>query len=143
VVGFECADVGLDSFLNVRKRGFLGFALGYTAGQTGTLGDHQAVFPSIEQDLSHSLIVSDSGEKSEGSVSKKQPVKAPSLPPESEGIQCSEPAKFLLVCQPIRSTGRDCTDADHLSGLNGIVCSATQGNDGEQILNSVGTGSND
>lgn len=32
VVGLEGGDVGLDSFPNVRKHRFVGFALGHTAG---------------------------------------------------------------------------------------------------------------
>ena len=85
VVGFEGADVCLDGFPNVPKRRFLGFALGHAAGQTGALGDHQAVFPSIDQDLSHALIVSDFENKSEVQVSKQQSGKTLSLAPAKRG----------------------------------------------------------
>jgi hypothetical protein len=70
VVGFQGADVSLDGFLNVGKRGILRFALGDTAGQAGTLGDPKAVFPAIDQNLSHTFILPDFGEEREPKQSR-------------------------------------------------------------------------
>ncbi len=105
VVGFEGTDVGLDSFPNIPKRRFLGFALGHAAGQTGALGDHQAVFPAIEQDLSHVLIVSDFGTKSEVPVSKQRSGKPLSLSRAKRATQRSICPRGFRRPQPLELGG--------------------------------------
>lgn len=60
VVDFEGAHVRLDGFLDVGQRGILRFALGDAAGQAGALGDPKAIFPAIDENLSHTFIMADS-----------------------------------------------------------------------------------
>ena len=96
-VGFEGVDVGLDSFPNVRKRRFLGFAPGHAGGQTGALGDYQAVFPSIEQNLSHAVIVSDFDTKSEVAVSSNGRGRPPPLAGQTRGLNARSPGYSMLV----------------------------------------------
>jgi len=60
VVDFEGAHVRLDGFLHVGQRVFLRCALGDAAGQAGALGDPKAIFPAIDENLSHTFIMADS-----------------------------------------------------------------------------------
>ena len=60
VVDFQGAHVRLDGFLHVGQRGILRFALGDAAGQAGALGDPKAIFPAIDENLSHTFIMPDS-----------------------------------------------------------------------------------
>ena len=60
VVDFEGAHVRLDGFLDVGQRGILRFALGDAAGQAGAVGDPKAIFPAIDENLSHRFIIADS-----------------------------------------------------------------------------------
>ncbi len=59
-VDFQGAPVRLDGFLDVGQRGILRFALGDAAGQAGALGDPEAIFPAIDENLSHTFIMPDS-----------------------------------------------------------------------------------
>lgn len=68
VVGFQGANVRLNSFLDVGQRGILRFALGDAAGQAGALGDPEAILPTIDEDLSHTFIMSDSEGERERSM---------------------------------------------------------------------------
>ena len=61
VVDFQGAHAHLDGFLDVGQRGILRFALGDAAGQAGALGDPEAIFPAIDENLSHTFIMPDSG----------------------------------------------------------------------------------
>ena len=60
VVDFQGAHVRLDGFLDVGQRGILRFALGDAAGQAGALGDPETIFAAIDENLSHTFIMSDS-----------------------------------------------------------------------------------
>jgi hypothetical protein len=60
VVDFQGAHVRLDGFLHVGQRGILRFALGDAAGQARALGDPKAIFPAIDENLSHMFIMPDS-----------------------------------------------------------------------------------
>ena len=60
VVDLQCAHVRPDGFLHVGQRGILRFALGDAAGQAGALGDPKAIFPAIDENLSHAFIMPDS-----------------------------------------------------------------------------------
>ena len=60
VVDFQGTHVRLDGFLDVGQRGILRFALGDATGQAGALGDPKAIFPAIDQNLSHTFIMPDS-----------------------------------------------------------------------------------
>ena len=60
VVDFQGAHVRLDGFLHIGQRGILRFALGDAAGQAGALGDPKAIFPAIDENLSHTFIMPDS-----------------------------------------------------------------------------------
>lgn len=61
VVCFESSDVGLDGFADVGEGGLLVFALRDTTGEAGTLGDPEAVFAAMEEDLPHEFSVADLG----------------------------------------------------------------------------------
>jgi len=60
VVEFQGAHVRLDGLLDVGQSGILRFALGDAAGKAGALGDPEAIFPAIDENLSHRLIMPDS-----------------------------------------------------------------------------------
>ena len=60
VVDFQGIHVRLDGFLDVGQRGILRLALGDAAGQAGALGDPKAIFPAIDENLSHRFIIADS-----------------------------------------------------------------------------------
>ncbi|MDR3702880.1 MAG: hypothetical protein P4L56_24755 [Candidatus Sulfopaludibacter sp.] len=60
VVDFQGAHVRLDGFLDVAQRGILRFALGDAAGKAGALGDPEAIFPAIDENLSHTFVMADS-----------------------------------------------------------------------------------
>jgi hypothetical protein len=60
VVDFQGTHVRLDGLLDVGQRGILRFALGDAAGQAGALGDPEAIFPAIDENLSHTFIMPDS-----------------------------------------------------------------------------------
>jgi hypothetical protein len=60
VVDFQGAHVRLDGFLHIGQRGILRFPLGDAAGQAGALGDPKAIFPAIDENLSHTFIMPDS-----------------------------------------------------------------------------------
>ena len=70
VVDLQGAHVCLDGFLDVGQRGILRFALGDAAGQAGALGDPEAIFPSIDENLSHTFIMPDSEGHGECATSK-------------------------------------------------------------------------
>ena len=72
VVDFQGAHVRLDGFLDVGQRGILRFALGDAAGQAGALGDPEAIFPAIDENLSHTFIMSDSEGDREAALHRAQ-----------------------------------------------------------------------
>ena len=62
VIDFQGAYVRLDGFLHVGQRGILRFALGDATGQARALGDPKAIFPAIDENLSHTVIMPERGE---------------------------------------------------------------------------------
>jgi len=75
VVDFQGAHIRLDGFLDVGQRGILRFALGDAAGKAGALGDPEAIFPAIDENLSHTFIMPDSKgdkEKAIGWLERRQ-----------------------------------------------------------------------
>jgi hypothetical protein len=59
VVGLKGPHVSVDGFPDIRERGFLRLTLAYATGQAGAFGHPEPVFPTIDQDLAHVLIVHD------------------------------------------------------------------------------------
>ena len=60
VVDFQSAHVRLDGFFDVGQRGILRFALGDAAGKAGALSNPEAIFPAVDENLSHTFIMPDS-----------------------------------------------------------------------------------
>ncbi len=59
VIRFKSGDVGLNGLFDIGKRGILRLALCDASGQAGALGDPKAIFPAMDEDLSHTFIMSD------------------------------------------------------------------------------------
>ena len=65
VVDFQGTHVRLDGFLHIGQRGILRFAVGDPARQAGALGEPEAIFPAIDENLSHTFIMAASGADTE------------------------------------------------------------------------------
>ena len=70
VVDFQGAHVRLDGFPHIGQRSILRFALGKAAGQAGALGDPKAIFPAIDENLSHTFIIPDSEDDREKAMAR-------------------------------------------------------------------------
>jgi len=63
------------------QRGILRFALGDAAGKAGAFGDPETIFPSIDEDLSHTFIIPDSrGDRDSCCYSRSSTIVAPAPP---------------------------------------------------------------